>query len=110
MKAQSRRRPISHAARMFSLESNERRNHILDLVEEFAQTAHAKEPFVPGKTHIPVSGKVYGAEEMRALADSCLDFWLTAGRYNTAFERHLADILDVKQVLTVNSGSSANLV
>jgi CDP-6-deoxy-D-xylo-4-hexulose-3-dehydrase len=110
MKAQSRRRPVSHAAREFSVESNELRNQILDLVEVFAQTAHAQESFVPGKTHIPVSGKVYGSEELRTLADSCLDFWLTAGRYNTAFEKNLADVLDVRQVLTVNSGSSANLV
>jgi CDP-6-deoxy-D-xylo-4-hexulose-3-dehydrase len=39
-----------------------------------------------------------------------LDFWLTTGRYNAEFERRLAEVLGVQHALTVNSGSSANLV
>jgi CDP-6-deoxy-D-xylo-4-hexulose-3-dehydrase len=35
---------------------------------------------------------------------------LTTGRYNSAFEKELGEYLGVKHVLTVNSGSSANLV
>jgi CDP-6-deoxy-D-xylo-4-hexulose-3-dehydrase len=42
--------------------------------------------------------------------DASLDFWLTTGRFSDAFEKRLAKFLDVTHVLTVNSGSSANLL
>ncbi len=87
------------------------RSRILDMVGEYARIAHAPEPFVPGVSAVPVSGKVYGAEDMQSLVDSALDFWLTSGRFNSAFESRLGAFLGVnKGVLTVNSGSSANLV
>ena len=86
------------------------RAQILDLVARFAVDAHTLRPFVPGQTPVPVSGKVYGSEEMVTLVDAALDFWLTAGRYNDAFERRLREFLGVKHVLTTNSGSSANLI
>ncbi|MCG4499136.1 DegT/DnrJ/EryC1/StrS family aminotransferase, partial [[Clostridium] innocuum] len=38
------------------------------------------------------------------------DFWLTTGRYNDAFEKRLAARVGASHALTVNSGSSANLV
>jgi CDP-4-dehydro-6-deoxyglucose reductase, E1 len=98
------------AARKFSEESEHLRTRILDLVEEYAQLAHGDRPFIPGKSDVPVSGKVYGAEELRALADASLDFWLTTGRYNAAFEPQLAEMLGVRHLITVNSGSSANLL
>ena len=39
-----------------------------------------------------------------------LDGLLTTGRFNTQFEEQLANYLGVKHAITVNSGSSANLV
>jgi CDP-6-deoxy-D-xylo-4-hexulose-3-dehydrase len=42
--------------------------------------------------------------------DASLDGWLTTGRFNQQFEQKLAQFLGVKHVLTVNSGSSANLL
>ncbi len=83
---------------------------IADLVRRFHALAHADKPFTPGVSPVPVSGKVYGAEEMMALVDSALDFWLTTGRFNEAFEKKLAAYIGIKNVLTVNSGSSANLL
>jgi len=68
------------------------------------------EPFVPGHSAVPVSGRVYGPEEMANLVDSALDFWLTTGRFNEAFEERFAKYLGVRHVLTTNSGSSANLL
>ena len=91
-------------------DADELRHKILELVGKFANRAHARAPFVPGKSVIPVSGMVYGESEMMTLVDSALDFWLTTGRFNEAFERGLSDFMGVKNVLTVNSGSSANLV
>lgn len=86
------------------------RKRILDLVKEFHRTENPQRPFEPGKTPVPVSGRVYGAEEMVNLVDSSLDFWLTSGRYNDAFEEKLAKFVGVPHALTVNSGSSANLL
>jgi CDP-6-deoxy-D-xylo-4-hexulose-3-dehydrase len=88
----------------------ELRQQILTLVEEYARLAHATTPFVSGVTRVPVSGKVYGAEEMSALVDASLDFWLTTGRFNDAFEARLRSVLGRKFAMTVNSGSSANLL
>ncbi|MGE0385021.1 MAG: lipopolysaccharide biosynthesis protein RfbH [Gammaproteobacteria bacterium] len=86
------------------------RARILDLVREYAAAAHAPRAFVPGQTPVPVSGRVYGAEEICNLVESGLDFWLTTGRFNDEFERRLARVLGVREALTVNSGSSANLL
>jgi CDP-6-deoxy-D-xylo-4-hexulose-3-dehydrase len=86
------------------------RDMILGLTEEYARRFHAPKPFVPGESPVPVSGKVYGANDMRLLVDSALDFWLTTGRFNTEFEARLAQRLGVAHALTTNSGSSANLL
>lgn len=86
------------------------RSLILDLVGEYARRHHAPQAFVPGKSPVPVSGKVYGAEDMQSLVDSSLDFWLTTGRFNAAFEEKLAARIGVQHALTTNSGSSANLL
>lgn len=83
---------------------------ILDLTGQYANRFHGPRNFVPGESPVPVSGKVYGASEMQSLVDSALDFWLTTGRFNDAFERRLADRIGVSHALTTNSGSSANLL
>lgn len=83
---------------------------ILDLVGQYAREFHAPKPFTPGESPVPVSGKVYGDSDMRSLVDSALDFWLTTGRFNDAFEKRLAERIGLKHVLTTNSGSSANLL
>jgi CDP-6-deoxy-D-xylo-4-hexulose-3-dehydrase len=62
------------------------------------------------KPNVPVSGRVYDARDMQMLVDSALDFWLTTGRFNTEFEQKLAARIGARHALTVNSGSSANLV
>ena len=86
------------------------RRQILDLVEVYHAKAHQSAAFVPGQSSVPVSGRVYDASDMRSLVDSSLDFWLTTGRFNDAFEARLAARLGAKFAMTVNSGSSANLV
>ncbi len=44
------------------------------------------------------------------LVASSLDFWLTAGRFNKKFEELLAQFINIDFTMTVNSGSSANLL
>ncbi len=91
-------------------EEAELREEILARVALYAARHHAPRPFTPGVDPVPAAGKVYGAEEMVHLVDASLDFWLTTGRYNDAFERALADFVGVRHALTCNSGSSANLL
>lgn len=86
------------------------RAEIAGLVSRYYAAAHQPKPFVAGQSSVPVSGKVYGAEEMVSLVEASLDFWLTTGRFNTAFQEKLAKYIGVKTALTVNSGSSANLL
>ena len=86
------------------------KNKILDLVTKFTESFYNKRKFVPGETLIPPSGKLIGHEEICNIVESALDGWLTAGKFNIAFEKKLSKYLGVKHVLTVNSGSSANLV
>jgi CDP-6-deoxy-D-xylo-4-hexulose-3-dehydrase len=86
------------------------RNQISELVQQYADIAYAPKTFVPGQTAVPVSGKVIGANELKMMVDASLDGWLTTGRFNAMFEQRLAQFLGVKYLITVNSGSSANLV
>ena len=86
------------------------KDEILSLVGRYAAIAHAPAPFRPGQSSVAVSGKVYGAPELEALVEASLDFWLTTGRFNEAFEARMRKFLGRKYVLTCNSGSSANLL
>jgi CDP-6-deoxy-D-xylo-4-hexulose-3-dehydrase len=86
------------------------RAQIAQLVQQYADLTTTPAPFVPGQSPVPVSGKVVGAKEMQLMVEASLDAWLTTGRFNTAFEERLARFLGVKHLITVNSGSSANLV
>jgi len=59
---------------------------------------------------VPPSGKVMGATELKYMVDASLDGWLTTGRFNRKFEKKLSEFIGIKHLITVNSGSSANLV
>jgi len=86
------------------------RTHIAELVAQYSVIKHQTSPFVPGESIVPVSGKVIGKNELQLMVDASLDGWLTTGRFNGLFEDKLAKFLGVKHLITVNSGSSANLV
>lgn len=86
------------------------RNQISELVEKYAAIALAPNPFIPGATMIPPAGKLIDAVEIKNMVEASLDGWLTTGRFNFQFEKKLATFLGVKHLITVNSGSSANLV
>lgn len=86
------------------------RRQISELVKQYADLTLAPKPFVPGESPVPVSGKVIGAKELQLMVEASLDGWLTTGRFNAQFEHRLAKFLGVQYLITVNSGSSANLV
>ena len=86
------------------------RKDIAGLVKEYAALQYAEKEFVPGSSVVPPSGKVMGATELQYMVEASLDSWLTTGRFNDQFEKELAEFMGVKHLLSVNSGSSANLV
>jgi CDP-4-dehydro-6-deoxyglucose reductase, E1 len=86
------------------------RTEILRLVEEYAAQSLAPEPFTPGRSFVPPSGKKLDPADISSMVDAALDGWLTTGRFNTQFERAISSRLGPRFALTVNSGSSANLV
>lgn len=86
------------------------RHQIGLMVQEYAQKSLQPATFFPGVTPVPPSGKKIDGSEMQFMVEAALDGWLTTGRFNDAFEAQLAAYLGVPHLLTVNSGSSANLV
>ena len=86
------------------------RESILAQVTEYFEIAHSRPEFVPGKTPVPVSGKLFDAEDGKSLVSASLDFWLTTGRFNDEFELRFRDFLQADHAMTTNSGSSANLL
>ena len=95
---------------MSSNQKLEIRKKILDLVKVYSDINFVDSNFIEGITEVPVSGKVIGILELQNMVEASLDGWLTTGRFNTNFEERLAAFLGIKCLLTVNSGSSANLI
>ncbi len=86
------------------------RNEINRLVADYYKEAFPVKKFIAGQSAIPVSGKVFDEKELQLLVEASLDGWFTTGRFNHAFEKSLGNFINVSKVLTVNSGSSANLL
>lgn len=89
----------------------EARDKIKEAVKEYYLNFHkpAQESYKAGDK-ISYASRVFDENEMMSLTDALLDFWLTSGRFNDQLEKSLCEYLDVKYALTVNSGSSANLL
>ncbi|MBR4131682.1 MAG: lipopolysaccharide biosynthesis protein RfbH [Oscillospiraceae bacterium] len=89
---------------------SEARAQIKALVAQYYQDFKAKKaPFQPGD-RISYASRVFDEQEMCALTDAMLDFWLTTGRFAEQFERAFAEWIGVRHAHLVNSGSSANLL
>jgi CDP-6-deoxy-D-xylo-4-hexulose-3-dehydrase len=86
------------------------REDIFDKVAEYYRARHADRTFVPNKTRVQYAGRVFDERELINAVDAALDFQLTHGKFERMFEQELGEFLGVRQVIPVNSGSSANLV
>ena len=95
---------------MENAQSQALREQILSLVNDYAALTLKPQAFFPGATMVPPSGKLLDAAELRNMVEASLDGWLTTGRFNAEFEKKLASFIGIKHLITVNSGSSANLV
>lgn len=81
-----------------------------NLAQEALRNLHKAKQFVPGETPVPVTGKVFGLEEVSSAIQASSDFWLTAGPYTEKFESRFAKTVGMRHAFMVNSGSSANLL
>lgn len=86
------------------------RAQISQLVAQYYEVAFPEREFVPGETPVPVSGRVFSAEDLQHVVEAALDFWLTTGRFAAQFEHEFARFFEVRHAILVNSGSSANLL
>jgi CDP-6-deoxy-D-xylo-4-hexulose-3-dehydrase len=90
--------------------SIESENTLSQHLQQSYQKIHADKEFIPGVSPVPVTGKVFGLEEITAGVEAVQDFWLTAGPYTEKFESRFAKIVGMRHAFMVNSGSSANLL
>ena len=95
---------------MGDLLSTDSQKAIAELVAAAMGERHPIKSFIPGESAIPVTGKVFGQEELTAAVQASLDFWLTSGPYTEEFESRFAKIVGMRHAFMVNSGSSANLL
>jgi len=89
---------------------NNKIKEIENFVKKILEEKDIKKNFIPGETLIPPSGKLIGFEETKNMVLASFDGWLTTGRFNSEFQTKLSNFLNVKHLMTVNSGSSANLL
>ena len=106
---------------MDSNKAQQIRNKIHELASEFYREKHLRGAgdgggvgdggnFVPGQSKVHYAGRIFDEKEIINGVDAVLDFWLTLGDYGDQFEEKLKKYLGVRDVILVNSGSSANLV
>jgi len=85
------------------------REEILSKIDEYYKAAF-NQKFIPGKTYVQNSGKLFDSEELKLGVQAVLDGWWTEGRFAEMFAKELGEFLPAKYVALANSGSSANLV
>ena len=90
--------------------SSESKEVISELTAGAMEARHPAKVFIPGESTVPVTGKVFGQEELSAAVQASLDFWLTSGPYTGQFESRFAKTVGMRHAFMVNSGSSANLL
>lgn len=90
--------------------TGEIRAQIAALVTCYQKEAWPEQKFIPGETPVPVSGRVFDADDLQYLIEASLDFWLTTGRFAAQFEKEFARMLKIGHAALCNSGSSANLL
>lgn len=80
------------------------------ILRDLAIDSIKKDLFIPGKTYIPPTQKVFDEEELVYGMQAVLDGWWTEGRFAQKFEKEFAKVCGCRYVTLVNSGSSANLL
>ncbi|MHC1950498.1 DegT/DnrJ/EryC1/StrS family aminotransferase [Bradyrhizobium sp. UFLA06-06] len=88
-----------------ALQVEDLRRQIHQLVEHHCALTHGWKLSAANYSSAPVSGRVFDNTNVHQ-ADAAVEFWLTAGHFNSEFQAKLAQ----RVALAVHSGSSTNLV
>ena len=83
---------------------------IADAIKEQMARLNEPQPFVLGKTRIPLNVPTYGSAEVIEALDSLMSTWVTMGKKVKRFEEMFASYVGKKSGVMTNSGSSANLL
>ncbi len=83
-------------------------NDLINKVREKIKTQN--KVFIPWISSVPVSWKIFDEKELEYMIESVLDCHWTEWRWNEIFEKKLWEFLWIKNVITTNSWSSANLL
>lgn len=89
--------------------SEDPREVINQHIQEVFSKRKARE-FVPGVTKIHYAEPIFGPQEVIGVLSSLLDGWLVIGNRARMFERMFAEFMGSNYCVTVNSGSSADLL
>ncbi len=92
------------------MKADELRQDILNRTKDYYQSKFGNRESLPDTGKVNYAGRVFDERELVNLVDSCLDFWLTAGRFTEDFTEKLQDFFDLSDVILTNSGSSSNLL
>ena len=77
------------------MKNDKSKQKILESVSSFVKDQQVKtSKFIP-KSHVPVSGKFIGHEEIKMAVDACLDGWFTSGRFVLEFENDFQNCTNV---------------
>ncbi|MBN3041116.1 MAG: lipopolysaccharide biosynthesis protein RfbH [Candidatus Omnitrophica bacterium] len=82
------------------------KNKILQLSEIYFRQTSSKTK----NARLAASVKSFDHQELKNIISCALEGWWTEGVWNEKFQEQIKDFLKVKYALTVNSGSSANLL
>ncbi len=93
-----------------SLAAKQVRAEIRAKVAEYYRLQHADRSFQPGEDVLQYAGRVFDERELINGVEAVLEFQLTGGHFEHEFSDGLKTLLDRREVLLTNSGSSANLI
>ncbi len=100
---------ITYTPQAVSTDTERLKQEIFAKVTQYYEAVHTPREFVPFKTRVFYSGRVFKEQEMINLIDSALDFWLTLGPYGDMFEQKMKRFFGARDFVLVSSGSAANL-
>lgn len=94
----------------WALSERDTREKIHQLISELYNGRERTRRFVPGQDLVHYSGDLTSEREINAAIASLLDGRLAAGKHVEAFERAFAAYAEARNVITVHSGSAADLL
>lgn len=87
-------------------------DRIIEQTRQYINKKKSSQLFEPGTTYITSSGQYFDSDDVATLVECALGEWYAEGKYAHEFEKDLRTFYHhtIRNVVLVNSGSSANLL